>query len=116
MRLLTTCAYDNWLLQYLVMVCAVYCVLGGGVCGVRGSSFLCFIQRRFNTGDGEEYWNGIGHAEAGHCLRSLHIHLDGESVSHELSTMLSGLCMRERLTELTIDAKHGLRGTYVVSL
>ena len=70
----------------------------------------------FGRGD-EVYWTRIGDAmEASHCLSSLHIHLDKGSLPHELSAVLTGLCRMERLTELTIVAKHGLEGRYVLSL
>ena len=67
----------------------------------------------------EEYWKKISDAlEASHCLRSVqcHIHFHGVSWPHELFAVLIGLCTKERLTELTIDAKYGLEGTYVLSL
>ena len=54
-------------------------------------------------GGDEVSWKRIGDAmEASHCLSSLHIHLDEVSWPHELSAVLTGLCRKERLTELTI--------------
>ena len=60
------------------------------------------------------YWESIGDAlEASHCLRSLHVHFP-LGWSRGLSMMKEGLCMNERLTELSIDTDDPM-GMYRVS-
>ena len=74
------------------------------------------VQKILDVGS-EEYWKRIGGAlEASHFLRSLHIHLVGGARPHELSAVLTGLCRKERLTELTMDTGCGLRGMHVLIL
>ena len=79
---------------------------------------------KFGGGD-EEYWRRIGDAmEASHCLSSMHVCLKEGSWLHDLSTVLTGLCRKEGLTEFTIIdtwnvpyvLRDGFGGTYVLSL
>ena len=70
-----------------------------------------------DIGEEELYVKRIDNAlEEIHCYKLPHIHLDGAKLSPKVFTLLTGLCKKERLTELSIGLKYGLKGTYVLSL
>jgi hypothetical protein len=78
---------------------------------------LAVDEEMLDRGEEEIYVKTIDKAlEEIHCYISPHIHLDGAKLSPKVFTLLTGLCKKERLTELTIAMKYGLKGIYVLSL